>query len=196
MEQAAARSKGARRFIELLDKALSGLEYVLLSISGICLVGILAITIMGIVYRELLERPILWTNDLAGYLLAYTVMLSSSWLLKEKGHVIVDLVVTHFKGTMLRINTLIISVVSAVAFSMFGWFAAKSTWTLYVKGTVMMNNVPWPKFALILPLAVGSFFLVFRLIVMILECIWKPELFGQQDGHDTSSDTSQRPEMG
>lgn len=180
MEQVQSQSSSQNKALNAISKVVGGIETALLWFAGISMAGVLVITILGIVSREFVNRPILWTNDLAGYLLSYSVMLSASWVLREKGHVVVDIIVSHIHGMALRINTFIISLVSAVSFSLFFWFAFQSTLTLYQRGTVMMNNVPWPKYLLIAPLAIGSFFLIIRLIVILLECIWKPEEFEKQ----------------
>lgn len=159
------------RIYKQMDKLVSYVEKFLLFISCLSLVLIFATVLYGIFSREVLNKSILWTNDFASYLIVYLTFLAAPWILKQGAHVSVDFLSAHLKGLSRKINQLVIALVSGTACAIFFWFSLHVTITLYQRGTVMMENIPWPKFALIAPIPVGTFFLVIRFILIIVQVL-------------------------
>jgi TRAP-type C4-dicarboxylate transport system permease small subunit len=144
------------------DKVLSFFENVLLGISLVSLILIFLSIIYGVVSRQFFGVSVLWTNDFAGYVMLYCVFLSAPWVLRKNAHVRVDIFTANLKGVNKRINTIIIAAVSIIAMGILFWFSLTITIDYLLRGTVMLANVPWPKFALYAPIPVGFLFLLLR----------------------------------
>lgn len=154
-----------------INKIFSKLEFALLIIAGIGLILLLLAICYGVFSREVLKSPLFWTAEFAGYAMVYLVFFSAPWLLKESAHISVDLFTTNLKNKSKKISTLINSIISGAVSALFFWYAMKLTIDLYQSQTVMLSNIPWPKFVLVLPIAIGSFFLFIRFIIIISETI-------------------------
>lgn len=166
-------------------KIVESAERILVIFAVISLAAMFVSIIAGIVWREFLNKPILWTTDLSSYLLVYVVFLSAPWILKHGGHVQIDIITSKLKGKTLHLNVLIVSFLLSIIFIIFFYFSLETTLTLYEKGTVKLENVPWPKYLLVAPIPVGSFFIFTRLVLNVIQSFrqlkQKPGLNGQNN---------------
>lgn len=154
-------------------RIIEWIEYALLFIAGVSLVLMLAAVFYGILARAIFGSGVLWTNDFASYLMVYVVFMSAPWVLKEKGHVTIDLLVARFGDKAYKASIIFISIISIIACLLYFMFSFKITYGYFLNGTVMLENVPWPKFLLYLPITVGSLFLIVRFGLMSLEVMSK-----------------------
>lgn len=161
------------KILYVLKRILSPLEKLLMIISGISLLFILGSVSYGVLSRELFDKSVLWTNDLASYLMIYLVFLSAPWLLNRGGQVNVDIFVSKLTGLKEHINNIFILFVSAIANSILFYYSFEVTIESYKKGTVMLDNIPWPQYILLAPIVIGSFFLTIRFLLELLIYIFK-----------------------
>ncbi|WHZ00872.1 TRAP transporter small permease [Neobacillus sp. YX16] len=151
-----------------IDKVLSFLENVLLVIALVYLVLVFLSVLYGVISREFFQTSALWTNDFSGYVMLYCVFLSAPWVLRKNAHVHVDIFTSNLIGRAKRINTIIIAAVSIISMIILFWFSLQSTIDYLLRGTVMLANVPWPKFALVAPIPVGFLFLILRYLFILI----------------------------
>src|SRR5699024_2153042 len=91
------------------------IEIFLLIMAGISLVVMLGVISYGIFVREVFNSSVLWTNDLASYLMVYLAFLAAPWVLKKNGHTSVDLFSSKFVGKAKSVNVLMIVAISSIA---------------------------------------------------------------------------------
>lgn len=156
------RKRNKHTFIKGIELIEDFMKWIAVS----AIMFMLAAISYGIFAREVLSAPVLWTNDFASYLMVYAAFMGAPWVLKEKGHVTVDIMATKLKGTAKKINTIFISGVSIFALSMYVYYSFEIVWDYFVTNSVMLQNFPYPKFLLYLPISVGSLFLIIRFCIM------------------------------
>ena len=112
-----------------------------------------------IVMRYFFNHPLVWVVEICEYILLYITFLGSTWLLKNEGHVVID-IVPVFLGprneAMLNIITSILGAISCFALS---WFAAQSTWDLFLRGVYDLKFLETPLAFVLAPIPIGSFLL-------------------------------------
>ncbi|WP_158591736.1 TRAP transporter small permease [Oceanobacillus halophilus] len=152
-----------------MDRIITFTEKIMLIIAATCIFLMLLSIVYGVFSREVLNAPVIWTNDFAGYLMVYSVFLAAPWILKHDGHVKVDLILGILKGKVLKFMNCVIFAVSAIASFIFFWYSLKVTLSSYSRGVVLLDNIPWPEYLLLLPLAIGTFFLTIRFLLLLIK---------------------------
>ena len=76
----------------MLTKVYNTLLYGMATISGLMLIWIMVSVIASVVMRNLGLQPFTWLFTSAEYGLLYMTMLGAPWLVREKGHVHIELV--------------------------------------------------------------------------------------------------------
>ncbi|WP_298679952.1 TRAP transporter small permease [uncultured Lentibacter sp.] len=76
----------------MITKTYKGLLYGMAAISGFMLVWIMVSVITSVVMRNFGVQPFAWLFTSAEYGLLYMTMLGAPWLVREKGHVHIELV--------------------------------------------------------------------------------------------------------
>ncbi|MET3506579.1 TRAP transporter small permease [Halalkalibacter oceani] len=159
------------KIVRKSDSAFYRVEKVFLFFAVIALIGMLTSMLFGIGSRVMFNRSILWVTDFSGYAMVYVVFLAAPWILKEKGHVIVDIITGALSKKFLRVNSIIICTVSIFICILLLIFSAEITMGYYLNNTVMLNTIQWPKFALFLPIVIGFLMLGIRFFIELLKSI-------------------------
>jgi TRAP-type C4-dicarboxylate transport system permease small subunit len=76
----------------MITKTYKGLLYGMAAISGFMLVWIMVSVITSVVMRNFGVQPFAWLFTSAEYGLLYMTMIGAPWLVREKGHVHIELV--------------------------------------------------------------------------------------------------------
>jgi TRAP-type C4-dicarboxylate transport system permease small subunit len=112
-----------QRFFDRVVDFLAGTGAVLV-------IGIMAIVCFEVVVRYVLQRPQLWVAEVSEYILVWITFLGAVWILREEGHVKVDILVGQLgprAQTYLGIFASIIGIFSSLVLLLFG---SKVVWGL------------------------------------------------------------------
>jgi len=129
--------------------------FALAAIAGAMLALMFLSIIFDVTVRQLGFQPPEWAVPLSEYLLLYSTLLASPWLLREKGHVFVDLLIARLRGSPRRWLERTIYVVCAVACMIVAFVAAQAAFTEFTAGTMDVRAILVPKWMLFAPLAIG-----------------------------------------
>lgn len=110
-----------------------------------------------------------WAVELSEYIMLYLTFLVAPWVLKQDGHVRVD-VLLNFLGPRLRffadaITTTVATVVCVVLF----WFSLGVTVESYQRGVTLMKILQVPEYLLLAVIPLGSLLLSLRLVCRLLQ---------------------------
>lgn len=87
----------------MISKAYSALLHVLAVIAGLTLVWLMISVILSVLMRNAGLQPFAWLFTSAEYGLLYMTMLGAPWLVREKGHVHIELVTAALPGAVRRL---------------------------------------------------------------------------------------------
>ena len=164
-----------------MDIYLAGIEKFMLIISIIALIIMFLSMLSGVISREIFNVSLLWTNELAGYAMVYLVFLSIPWVLREKSHVFVDLIVNKLPKKTLKINSIIVCIVLIGILTLLFISSFEITMNYFTRDIVMLGFVSWPKYLLVLPITIGLFFTVLRLVVETFKTIFLDKTIFPED---------------
>jgi TRAP-type C4-dicarboxylate transport system permease small subunit len=111
-----------------------------------------------------LNRPLGWIVEINEYIILYTAFLVAAFVLRQEGHVKMDIVAERFPLKVQLAINIITSIVSTVVCGIFTWFGAKVTWQLYLKKTLTATVLELPKYFFTIVIFLGSFLLVIQFI--------------------------------
>ena len=143
------------KIINLYDKCMDGIAF-MLSISILVMVAGISIQVFS---RYLFDKPVLWTTDLANCILVALGFLGAGWLLRQDGHVTMDLVYNLLGKKSQRITTIITSIMGLITSSIIMIVGYSVTYSQYLRGTKILTG-DWniPKFIILLIIPVGMTF--------------------------------------
>lgn len=147
-------------------------EKILLFLAGVSLI-IMTATILYSIVGRIFSFPVLWTNEVASFLIIYLTFLAAPWILQQNGHVQVDLIVAKLNEKNTYINRMLISVIGGFISFIFFWYSITFTVDAFQKGRDLFSmGIQWPEYILYVPIPLGMFFLTIRFILNFVESIF------------------------
>ncbi len=113
----------------------------------------------AVVMRYFLGRPIFWVIEISGYSLLYITFLTAAWLLKNEGHVKMDLLLNRLRPGAQSILNMITSAVSAIALLIVVRYSARATWEYYINDYYVPGLLEPPQWAILIIIPIGSLLL-------------------------------------
>lgn len=149
-----------RRCLVIFDHAMNGMIF----LAGMILIFIMLSVCLEVILRYFLDRPQVWVTEITECLLLYITFLGSAWLLREEGHVKVDILLDSLKPkttAALGIASSIIGVFVSLTLTIYG---SSVTWDYYQRGiyTPTAMEIPVPLIILIIP--IGSLMLLLQFL--------------------------------
>ena len=84
------------------------------TVSGLLLVVMFIVIILGVVFRYILNSPLFWSEELARYVMFYMVLVGSSAGIREKRHPALSFVVDRLPANLRRGWDVVVDVLVAV----------------------------------------------------------------------------------
>ena len=127
----------------------------------------MAVTIFvswAVVMRYLNFNPPIWVIQYTEYALLWITFLGAAWLLREKGHIRIDTLVSRIRPRIARwlevFNDLIGLGISVVIFLV----GSTNTWDLYSRGIQDVKAVTLPMYGLFAIIPFGGFLLLLQFL--------------------------------
>ena len=109
--------KQARKVGSIFDNVLNSCAGLAIGIIYFMMLAVCA----EIVFRYFLHMPLKWVVEISEVLLLYMTFLATAWLLKEEGHVTIDVLFTRFKPKVQNLLSVIISIIGALVALILVW---------------------------------------------------------------------------
>lgn len=137
----------ARKIVFCYDRVLDAMA----ALAGVLLVFVMVSVSADVAGRYVFGRPIGWVVEFTEYILLYIPFLAMAWLVREGGHVRIDVVLQALgPGTRSLVNAAT-SLAAALTCGLAAYWAAATTWDNYARDVLTVGIYPIPKF---IPLAV------------------------------------------
>ena len=85
------------QWYDLLLKALAGL-------GAACIAFVFVVVILDVTIRTMRWGTTSWVGPMTEYALLYTVTLASPWLIRQRGHIVIESLVEFFPTTLRRLT--------------------------------------------------------------------------------------------
>jgi C4-dicarboxylate transporter DctQ subunit len=148
-----------------VDRAVATITYGLSAMGVVCVVAMMVITTADVVARYVFNRPTMWADEMASYLLIAIVFLGLAHNLRTDGHIRID-VVTNLLSlrsrAMLEAFAYAVGLVFACVLVLGTWTRFENFWT---RGTMSDSPLMTPLWIAMVPVVLGS--IVFGLAMII-----------------------------
>jgi C4-dicarboxylate transporter DctQ subunit len=128
-----------------------------LVVSAAAVVTATLLTLSDIVSRQFFGAAQGWAIEISEYSLVYIAFFGAAWLLREEGHIKVEVVVEVLKSRHQALLGIATSFVGVVVTGLLAYFATTTTINEYLAGTYMYESpLKPPLYALLIPIPVGA----------------------------------------
>ncbi len=150
----------ARRAGRLLDAAL----YAFVVAAVAILVALVCGVTFEVVMRYAFNKPTRWVVEFSEYALLYLAFLGGAWVLKEEGHVKVELLIEVLPPQVRQMLHTVTSLVGAGVCGLFCWVSAGYIWEIYGTGEILFKSVLVKKWVVMAIIPPGLFLLTLQFI--------------------------------
>jgi TRAP-type C4-dicarboxylate transport system permease small subunit len=136
------------------DKILVALFW----IAGALLIFSTVGTCMDVILRYCFNRPIHWMLEITEYIMLYIPFLGAALVLKEDGHIRVDILINHLSDRMRAWLNVITSLVGGLVMLTYTVFGGQVTLDYYKRGIPSLESLRTPMFLILMIIPIGGFF--------------------------------------
>jgi C4-dicarboxylate transporter DctQ subunit len=152
--------KALTKFGKIFDQINS----IMVVVSTILILGLTFIVGADITLRYVFLRPLGWVKEVSEYILVALGFLVAAWILKDDGHVKMDLVLNKVSPKAQAVMNIITSIISTVVVLIVAWFTVRVMADFYRTKLVTPSVLEPPKWVLLIPIFVGSLLLAIQFI--------------------------------
>ena len=133
-------------------------------LAGLVLVFIMLSVCMDVIMRYFINRPQIWVTEVIECLLLYITFLGSAWLLREEGHISVDVLVNRVGPKTGALLGIVGSVIGLFVSFILAWYGFLLTWDFFQRNMYTPTAMEIPVSAIIVIIPVGSLVLFFQFL--------------------------------
>jgi TRAP-type C4-dicarboxylate transport system permease small subunit len=105
--------------------------------------------------RYVFGRPLVWIHEFTEYSLLCVLSLGMAWLVRERGHVAIEILVDNVPVSLANAMKVVSAVISCAISSVLGYWATLAAVSDYQRGIETYGIYPIPRFSLFVVIAVG-----------------------------------------
>ena len=113
-------------------------------------------TCMDVLLRYSFNRPISWMLEITEYTMLYIPFLGAAFVLKEDGHIRIDLVITFLSDRIRGWLNVVTSFVGGVVMLTYTWFGAQVTLDYFKRGVPSLESLKTPMFLILMIIPLGG----------------------------------------
>ena len=129
-------------------------------LAGIILVFIMLSVGLDVILRYFFNSPMIWVTEVTECFLLYITFLGTGWLLRDEGHVKVDIILNRLKPESTAFLGILSSLVGIFVSIMLAFYGMSVTWNYFRRGIYTPTAMEIPVAAIILIIPIGSFMLL------------------------------------
>jgi TRAP-type C4-dicarboxylate transport system permease small subunit len=141
--------------MRLLARAYNGLITGLAVLAGIVIALALILIAVDVAIRATGFKPPSFTSAAVEYALLYFTMLAAPWLVRRKGHVSVDALVSRLGGLARTLVEKLVYLICVTVSLVFAWYALQLLLDAVASGQFDERSVDIPTWLLYAPMPVG-----------------------------------------
>ena len=151
-----------------LKKTFNRTIYALAFLAGILLAAAMLLVNYEVFMRYFLNYSAAWVIEVCEIILLFIAFLGAAWLLKEEGHVTVDIVHSHLNRKTRLVLDIVTSILALVVCLVLTWYSAASTVDHLQREATLVRSLTLPKGMLLVVIPLG--FLTLSIQFLIRTC--------------------------
>lgn len=149
-----------KRIFGALDKVLDGMAFV----AGCILIFIMLSVCMDVILRTFFKMPQIWVTEVIEVMLLYITFMGTAWLLREEGHVQVDIIISRLSPRTVSFLGILSSLIGIFISIVLTTFGASVTLDYYHRGVYTPSAMEIPVYLILIIIPIGSLFLLAQFI--------------------------------
>ncbi|MEW6374880.1 MAG: TRAP transporter small permease [Thermodesulfobacteriota bacterium] len=125
-------------------------------------------TCIDVILRYCFNRPIHWMLEITEYIMLYIPFLGAALVLKEDGHIRVDLLVNRFSDRNKARLNIITSLVGSIVMLTYTWFGTQVTLDYFKRGIPALESLKTPMFLILMIIPIGGFFFTIQFLRQVM----------------------------
>ncbi len=125
----------------------------------------------SVISRYFLSKPIGWIIEICEYILLWSTFIGAAWVLKEDGHVKIDLAVRYLPPRIKWWIELLMYILGFLLFISIAWYTGFEVFDIYSRGILSVKMLKIPKYILLLIIPLGCFLLSIQHLKLIKDQI-------------------------
>jgi TRAP-type C4-dicarboxylate transport system permease small subunit len=150
--------------MRVLNKILDKCNLVLAAIASVIILLLILAVSFSTLSRYLFNKPFSFLTDYSTYSLLFVAFLGAPWLMQQRGHTALDIVVNALPEKARHIWVGVTELVIAAMAAVLVVVGVQLTQTAFVGGTTLTDTFGTPKWILLSCIPLGCFFLALQSI--------------------------------
>jgi len=147
-------------------RVFDGINDFMAGLAGIILVFICGAVCYSIGMRYLFTKTTIWIMQTTEYALLWILFLSTTWLLREGGHIITDIIHSHLGDKTKRCLDIIMFVLAGLACLVMLYFGVDHVCECITRSVTDVRGVTIPKWPVFIIIPIGSLLLAIQFFRM------------------------------
>jgi TRAP-type C4-dicarboxylate transport system permease small subunit len=170
--------------MKIFDRILN----VMCFLSKLIIAFVLFSVALDFICRYAFNSPLIWVIPLSQYSLVYITFLGAPWLLREEGHVMMEIVVEKLGDAGRAWFGIGSSVLGIIVSFIFVWYGALTTYDHFVHGIYESAVMEMPIAPVLAIIPIGSFFLLAQFVRRGMKYAGMLKLGGREEVKALESD--------
>jgi len=146
------RAKPVKKLGDIFDTVLDALAI----LAGALLYFLMISIFFDVTLRFFFGRPLGWAVEFSEYTMLYIVFLGTAWVLRQEGHVAVDVVTSRLSPKIQTYLNIITSILGAIICLIITGYGVVSTLSSFQRGLTIGAMPEYPKWLLLGIIPLGS----------------------------------------
>lgn len=161
----------------ILGKLYLNVLYAMAGVAGFMLLWLMVSVTVSVVMRNAGMQPFAWLFTSSEYAILYMTMLGAPWLVREKGHVHIELVTAALSGPLRRIVSRSVAALCVIVSVILAWKGAELFLGNIARNDLDVRAYYFPKWALTIafPISFGLMAIEFSRFVFGAELMHSGE---------------------
>lgn len=138
--------------LDAIDASLLALNRTLMAFTAVLLLSMAGVVAADVFGRNLGLLAVPWSAELSEYGLYLSTILVAPWLLRRGQHISVGILVDALPRDLARIVTVAVDLLCAAVSGVFAWYALKATLRSHADGSLVIKNIVFPEWWVLVPL--------------------------------------------
>ena len=141
--------------MKLIVKGYNRLIFGLAGLGAILLALMFVSGLVDVTLRELGYNPLQWYSAFTEYSLLFMTMMGGPWLVRIKGHVVVESLAMAMPPTLRLIMAKFAYLLCVLLSLSFVWYGADKAIATFVSGELDLRSIDMPRWALYVSIVIG-----------------------------------------
>lgn len=155
--------------MNLLKKIVARCCVILAGVAAAVLFVLLLAVTFATLSRFFFNKPFAELVDLSSYALVWVAFFGAPWLMLERGHVVIDLLISRVGARSQDLWRALANFAMVLISLVVAYVGGLLTVDYLINGRIMQDVMETPQWILLLPIPVGSFFLALASLVNGIE---------------------------